>query len=272
MVIRTLSMLDVPQANQLSNLAGWNQTKRDWQRILSLEPEGCFCIVMDGCVVATTTAIRYEGRLAWIGMVLTHPDYRRLGFARLLMEHALRWLHAQDIAIVKLDATDDGRTLYASLGFTDECAVERWIRPPGLSKHPVLVLPCDPVFEMDRAAFGLSRIELLNLLREETCAGSPELGFAICREGALGSYFGPCVATSQSNASRFVDWFCALHPDRQLIWDLFPQNQAAKDLATEFHFLPRRSLVRMSLSLQPGIETPATNPLAYYAIAGFEYG
>ena len=150
--------------------------------------------------------------------------------------------------------------------------MERWIRPPGLSNHAVPILPHDPEFEMDRAAFGLSRRELLNLLREETCAGSSEMGFAICREGAVGSYFGPCIATSQNNARRFVDWFCALHPNRQLIWDLFPQNQMAKELATEFHFLPARSLVRMSLSLQPGIATPASNPRAYYAIAGFEYG
>ena len=39
-MIRTLSILDVPQALELSLAAGWNQTMRDWQRVLLLEPEG----------------------------------------------------------------------------------------------------------------------------------------------------------------------------------------------------------------------------------------
>ena len=33
-MIRTLTILDVPQAMELSQLAGWNQTDRDWQRVL----------------------------------------------------------------------------------------------------------------------------------------------------------------------------------------------------------------------------------------------
>ncbi len=271
-MIRTLSILDVPQAAELSILAGWNQTTRDWQRVLLLEPHGCFCFVMDGRLIATTTTIRYEGRLAWIGMVLTHPDFRRLGLARQLMLYTLQWLRSRGVAIVKLDATDQGFPLYESLGFVGECNVERWVRKPEVVPVTVPILPKYPSFQMDRKAFGMARTELFNLLKEESWTGSPDIGFAFSRPGALGPYFGPCVATSEDNARRMLDWCCALNPDKPLYWDLFPENRAAREIAEAQNFRLARKLIRMSLSLQEGVVPPVTDAQAYYAIAGFEYG
>ncbi len=271
-MIRTLSILDVPQAAELSNLAGWNQTTRDWQRLLLLEPQGCFCFVIDGRVVATTTTVRYEGRLAWIGMVLTHPDFRRLGLARQLMLYTLQWLRSRGVSIAKLDATDQGRPLYESLGFTGECKVERWVRAPEVAPSPLPILPRYPAFQLDRKAFGIGRSDLFNLLREESWTGSPDIGFAFSRPGAQGAYFGPCVATSDDNARRLLDWCCALHPDKFLYWDFFSENLAAREMAESRNFQPARQLVRMSLSLQEGESALVSDQKAYYAIAGFEYG
>jgi predicted GNAT family acetyltransferase len=59
--------------------AGWNQTPEDWRRLIELEPFGCFGFVADERLVATTTLLTYHSDMAWIGMVLTHSDYRRRG-------------------------------------------------------------------------------------------------------------------------------------------------------------------------------------------------
>ncbi len=59
---------------ELPTLAGWNQTVDDWQTLLRLDPQGCFCIEIDDRIVATTTLLCYGRRLAWIGMVLTRPE------------------------------------------------------------------------------------------------------------------------------------------------------------------------------------------------------
>ena len=64
-------------------------------------------------------------------MVLTHPEHRGRGYARLLMETVLGELKRRGVVAVKLDGTAMGRPLYLSLGFADECAVERWMRPGG---------------------------------------------------------------------------------------------------------------------------------------------
>src|SRR5258708_31799820 len=101
----------------MSNRAGWNQTAHDWRSLIELEPEGCFALEFDGRVVATATLICYGERLAWLGMVLTHVDYQRRGFARELVTRVLELADERQIQTVKLDATSQGPLLYERLRF-----------------------------------------------------------------------------------------------------------------------------------------------------------
>src|ERR1700755_2441163 len=96
--IRALTPGDIPSAMALSTAAGWNQTSEDWHRILRLSPRGCRCICAAGEVIATTTLLAYGTELAWIGMVLTRPEYRRKGLARRLIEDAIASAERDSIA------------------------------------------------------------------------------------------------------------------------------------------------------------------------------
>src|SRR5258707_4862314 len=87
--LRILQAADLRSAIELSRIAGWNQTMDDWQTVLRLDPQGCFCIELDDRIVATTTLLCYGSRLAGIGMVLTLREYRRRGFALRLVKAAL---------------------------------------------------------------------------------------------------------------------------------------------------------------------------------------
>jgi GNAT superfamily N-acetyltransferase len=50
----------------------------------------------------------------------TNPRFRRLGYARSCLEALLTWFRDETPALViKLNATDDGISLYRSLGFTE---------------------------------------------------------------------------------------------------------------------------------------------------------
>src|SRR5262249_36433328 len=49
--------------------------------------------------------------------VYTEPEFRRRGLARRLMEAALRWSKANQVDLVILHASKEGRALYESLGF-----------------------------------------------------------------------------------------------------------------------------------------------------------
>jgi len=55
---------------------------------------------------------------AWIVNMYTEREYRRQGLARRLMQEMIAWCRAQRMTTVYLHASDEGRGLYESLGFT----------------------------------------------------------------------------------------------------------------------------------------------------------
>jgi GNAT superfamily N-acetyltransferase len=58
------------------------------------------------------------GRGGHIGNVYTAPAHRRLGLARNLMELILAWAKTEKFNRITLSASDEGRPLYTSFGFS----------------------------------------------------------------------------------------------------------------------------------------------------------
>jgi predicted GNAT family acetyltransferase len=253
----------------LTRGVGWNQLPGDWERLLSIEAAGCFALESSGCLAATTTVVCYGKELAWIGMVLTAPEFRRRGFAHLLMERALEFIERRGVATVKLDATETGIDLYRKYGFVEQCEVHRWQRAPGLVEGAE-VLPYCPNLAYDRERFGADRSRLLARLAELGAVSLPGEGYAMCRPGALAAYFGPCLANSPESARRLLRGFLDGHREEHVFWDLFPANKDAVRIAQEFGFAPVRRLVRMALSRSSG--SLVSNHPDVFAIAGFELG
>jgi GNAT superfamily N-acetyltransferase len=262
-LLRTLRADDLPELINLRAAAGWNQTEEDWLRCLRLEPDGCFGIEVDGRVVASATSVRYGSELAWIGMVLTLPEYRGRGLARRLMDRAIE--HAGSRTI-RLDASEQGQPLYESMDFVPECRVERWRREaaPARSAPAVSPLAYDPA--VDRRVFGADRSSLLDDLRRYE--GAAVAGaYAFSRPGANAAFFGPCVASNAEAAETLFRWFVGRHAHEPAAVDLFPNHEAAQ-IAGTLGFRPFRRLTRM---VRRPAEVALPDP-RIYAIAGFEWG
>jgi GNAT superfamily N-acetyltransferase len=267
--IRRLCPSDLDGVLRLTRAAGWNQLAADWERLLFLEPEGCFALECDGQIAASTTVLCYDKDLAWVGMVLTAPEFRRRGFAESLIVHALEFAESRKIANLKLDATDSGIELYRKHGFVAECEIERWRRNPGpIEPAEVSGYSPDPVY--DQLNFGADRTHLLSELAKVGAASVPEEGYAMGRPGFSAAYFGPCVAKSGTVARRLLRWFLTDHSEEPVFWDLFPANKEAVRIAEEFGFSPVRRLTRMALSRASAHRIP--NSADVFAIAGFELG
>jgi GNAT superfamily N-acetyltransferase len=271
-LVRALGSADIPAAMHLTEAAAWNQTETDWHHLLRLAPEACFGAEYGGELAATVTAVCYERRLAWIGMVLTDPAYRRRGFARQLTEHVIEALTARQMEWLKLDATEMGVPLYRQLGFEPECGIERWGTVAGQAPRIGELGWQGNWRALDRRAFGADRSELLAMLAPLGAAAVGDGGYAMARPGSQAAYFGPCVSRRAEAARELLEWFLTRHPQEPVYWDLLPGNTEAVWLAREFGFAPLRRLVRM---VRPGVSGAA--PLALddsqvFAIAGFEYG
>jgi GNAT superfamily N-acetyltransferase len=290
--IRTLLLSDVPSAMELSTGAGWNQTAEDWHRVIQLSTNGCRCIEDAGKIVATTTLLHHGTALAWIGMVLTRPEYRRQGLAKRLMEDTIAGAERRGIRTLKLDATDEGRPLYEGLGFVVEETVERWGRDlkavevaedmsdaskEGIYGGSHVGAISEEHLALDMKAFGVSRKPLLETFFASGRSDSTAGGYVLSRPGRTAHSLGPCVASSREDAQQLIATHigrvkCAsdepeCSSSRTWYWDLLPANSEAVSLAEEYGFTRRRILWRMRRG-----DAIKNNDAMVYAIAGFELG
>lgn len=262
--IRRLTVDDLDFAEELRRLAGWNQRRCDWQRLLDYEPEGCFLGLLDGRPVGTVTTTTYGVDLAWIGMMLVHPDYRRRGIATVLMEQSLDELRRRGVRCIKLDATPAGQPVYERLGFRAEWDFHRWegTLGDGTADAPAPVVhfgEIDPrQLVLDRCWFGADRTEWLTRLALDSTVIQDEHGFGMCRDGAVASYLGPVVAADRDGAERMIRGLLSVQaqrvassasedpaPARRIFWDIPGPNHAAIELAESLGFQPVRPLLRM---------------------------
>jgi ribosomal protein S18 acetylase RimI-like enzyme len=277
--IRLLFESDIPSAMKLKEAAGWNQTEADWQRLLSLEPEGCFAAVEQDRLVGTTTTTTYDDDLAWIGMVLVEPASRRQGIASQLMKTALEYLNGK-VKYVKLDATPDGKLVYEKFGFRVESLIERWsgLASPKLGTSSVeessRELHCS-LYELDLLAFGANRSELVRTLIEKASAppvincgadGSVS-GYALVRPGTKADYIGPIVTTDSSQIESLLDR--ALHRlnSARAVIDWNKECAVSTAVLSDRGFVKERDLLRMTT----GLASKKTSPFVF-AIAGPEIG
>ena len=247
-VLRTLTAADLPQLLDLSLSANWNQLEQDWRNLLSLAPAGCVGVEEDNRVVASATGVAYGNELAWIGMVLTLPEYRGRGHASKLMQYLLEHLQTP---CIKLDATDLGRPMCmknSALSKSTSSSVGWASCRAAPADRPTRPISNSTAWPLARTAAALL----------------PLLGAS--RPGRVAHYLGPhCVRARAVEARARIRRLgrrrhCLLgHPACPI--------QQATALAAELGFTPVRRLWRMRRG------TPIQErPDLVYALAGFEWG
>ncbi|MFL6208650.1 MAG: GNAT family N-acetyltransferase [Pyrinomonadaceae bacterium] len=264
---------------RLKEAARWNQTEGDWCRLLQTEPRGCFCAVIDCRVVGTITTTTYGSELAWVGMVLVDPAYRRRGIATGLLNAALEYLSAAQVATVKLDATPDGQKVYEQLGFKVESLIERRAGVAGeTTASGCATLDAssgDEVFALDRRAFGADRAKLIERLITDACV-APQIvaapdgqvrGYALARRGSNAAYLGPLVATDLGTATTLLDAALTQLSGQQVYVDVNTNFAQGTEVLAARGFIRQRDLIRMSY----GAESSPTSA-SVFAIAGPEVG
>ncbi|HKW34731.1 MAG TPA: GNAT family N-acetyltransferase [Candidatus Acidoferrum sp.] len=284
MGLRVMTEQDISGGLRLNTLSGWNQTAADWRRFLENGPRGCFVMDHDRKVVGTATTICYENRFAWIGMVLVDPKHRKQGIGTALLKKAIAYLDSLHIATIKLDATPQGKPIYAKLGFVEEYEIERWIleRPlgaisttPASTCAPLNEMQGEQIFRLDKELFGADRSFLLRALCEEApgfamAVWEEELlqGYAFGRRGLFADHLGPWMARTRAAGEKILREFLAKSSRETAIVDCMKSNSVAVELLRGGGFAPSRPLTRMvrGPNAYPG------GPEPFCAILGPEFG
>lgn len=240
-----MTLGDIDCAMSLKDQVGWNQTPDDIRRLIEYEPEGCFIAEMDGVPVGTVSTTSYGTRLAWIGMMLVLPEYRRRGIARRLMETSIDYLRGRGVSCIKLDATPLGQPLYEQLGFHAEWDFQRWEREgdevASFSSEGALT---EELLELDEEAFGAVRSKWLTSVGAGCRVFTTSSSFGMLRPGSVATYLGPIVAKSEAAVAPMVVEMLGTVAGR-VFWDIPTGNAVSEALAARHGFQPVRQLLRM---------------------------
>lgn len=254
--IRLLRETDIPFGLHLCAQNHWNQLAADWQRQLTLQPDGCFVAESLGEPVGTACACIFE-RDAWINLVLVDREHRGRGIGSMLLRHVVNWLDGRGVRSIWLDATPLGQPVYAKLGFVGVFALARWSGwMPGGQDAVAGVKPmcAEDIVEasaIDERATGYWRESLLrrifdadpDRMRKIVVDGSLA-GYALCRRGANAWQIGPLQGPPAVCATLFAD---AVHrfAGEQVYLDVPDANAHAIAELQRLGFTMQRPFLRM---------------------------
>jgi len=247
---------DLSSGSVLSEQTGWNQTDADWQRFLTLEPDGCFVAKLDDQLVGTVTTCVFD-HVGWIGMMLVDPNVRSQGIGRALITRAIQYLESQSTDSIRLDATPMGEPLYTSLGFKPQYRLTRFAskveipddgKPIGNWHQP----DWNKIAVFDEAITGYNRKKLFRrfsmepdirvLVEQDDCE---ILGFVCARPGRMATYVGPCMVSSSAIGEKIMRQALSQFHGKNVIIDVPNDNRCAFESITSVGFEPMREFVRM---------------------------
>ncbi|HXL29878.1 MAG TPA: GNAT family N-acetyltransferase [Bradyrhizobium sp.] len=255
----------------LSTEAHWNQNEADWRFFLS---QGTVFGVRDhdGHLVASAALLPYTSGNAWISMVLVTAGWRRRGLATRLVDACIDTAAKQGFTSW-LDATPDGATVYAPLGFAptfelrrlrlEILAVPKATTPPSLSSYSL-----DEFITRDISTMGFNRSALLAALggRPGSRLVSSSSAAALVRDGRKARHIGPLFADSPDRALALVHEIIRSETGPILIDAVGTQDEFLEGL-TSSGWTIERPFQRMRFG---GATARPTEPP--FAVAGPEYG
>ena len=287
-VITTLGERDIAGALALSASAHWNQNENDWREMLRLGQGFGICMpdaagqeVLAASLIVLPYSPKHGHAFSWVSMVLVLPAFQRLGFASMLLRHAVKVLSAQGITPI-LDATPAGHAVYLQEGFADTWGFARYRREavePSASIPSTRVLRDDDwvaIQAIDEPAFGASRMALLHSLAKRLphAARVAEqqgslCGYCFARDGREATQIGPLVATEVAVATRLLQDALATQPGT-LYLDLLDHQKALLPWLQQRGFVFQRPFTRMV----HGMQNPAApgDPQNIVLAAGPELG
>ncbi len=215
----TLEEQDIPGLIALSSSIGWDYDKDDIQTVMS-SGKVYGHKTENGKIVSSAAIIPYGSSLASIGMVIVHQDYRGKGLGRKVTQKCLDSVSGN--TMVMLIATEEGKPMYESMGFSSIDSVHKYLCDNyfSMKSNDVLDVEIIPmrngdlsqVVKLDKDAFGEERktflINRINQAKESLVVKSPDgtiIGYGLSILGPINLILGPIVAPDHYTASLLID-------------------------------------------------------------------
>jgi GNAT superfamily N-acetyltransferase len=257
--LRELTIDHASDAWQLSKDEGWNQSITDWRFMISHPGNICQALFFDSRVIGTAIAMNYNAEVAWIAMVLVHPEFRGRGYSKMILNRIFELLG--DRIVIKLDATPAGVPVYEKLGFQNEYRIFRWVAAsvsvPALHDPETTVLPVtshekETMISFDSEIFGTPRAGLIDYLLREfpgngwmVQKGHAMEGFCLGREGNHYHHIGPMMANDRCTAEIILSTALNRLHGKPVVVDVPDYQPELFTWLSNYGFKEQRSYIRM---------------------------
>ena len=262
--LRQMTSEDGARGAALVKKIGWSQTAATWEQTIRWSGDGSFCLATDDELLATVIVICYGTELAWIGMVVTHPDYQRQGLARQMMDIGLEYTRKRGIRTVMLDASQMGYPLYVKLGFQPLYKIEVFegMATPAANSNAthtareLTEADIPGIVDLDTRLFGVPRPTIIRDLVETgqgwVIGESRNIqGYLITKPSNQSLSIGPWYHQSPEGAEALLESAIAATPGTMLKVHIPETNTPAKAIVNRHGLQFSRFVTRMVLSGEP---------------------
>jgi len=201
--VRVMEPNDISFAVKLTDTEKWGFTRKDFLRLIRLDPRGCFVATDGKKRIGLITTTTYD-RVAWIGNVIVADTARGQGVGGQLLDRAISHVEAKRISKIGLHSYLKTRSLYEKFGFLENTLFVRYVGKAkvGCSEVKRLRLNClNEVAKFDRDRFGADRSRLLKLLYHDY----PDLCFLAEHHGRISGYV---FAKGSQSGYEIGPWVC----------------------------------------------------------------
>nr|BBH86943.1 N-acetyltransferase [Thermosporothrix sp. COM3] len=215
----------LPRLIALSERVDWNYSERTVRTAFRDGPIYGHT-TPQGELLSSAAIFPYGQTLAWLGMVIVHPDHQRRGLGRAVVQQCIDQVQSPQRAI-KLIATAEGALLYSRLGFQTVGINRKFLcdssiaspEPTGRYQvQPLRQSDLATVVALDEAAIGAERSAFLAahityaqqavLLRDSSGIA---VGYALSVPATGMLVIGPVVAPDTEAALLMVHELCKTH-------------------------------------------------------------
>lgn len=218
-VIDRIEEKDIQQLINLSELVGWDYSLEEIKTIFQSG------IVYGGKnergeIIASAAIILYGEKLASIGMVIVHPQYKGKGIGRKITEACIR--SVSEKTSIMLIATEEGRPLYERLGFqvvrhVSKYICNQYVTPKDYDRNEQHIFmdydkgDSNGIVKLDEAAFGVNRSNFIQrrIEQSEQCIVVKDkenyiVGYGMSIQTPENRMIGPIVAPNNHIATTIV--------------------------------------------------------------------
>jgi GNAT superfamily N-acetyltransferase len=217
---------DLDLALALTDAENWGYQRSDFERLISLAPDGCFVArstLRRIGIIATTR----HGDYGFLGTLIVMKNHRQKGIGEALFAHAMTYLEERGTKTIELDGVFPAVSLYRRLGFCDKHLSLRFVRPPSpcdAQSRELLTVSTEEIVRFDREHSRIDRSAVLtrfcNDFRDSILAiGNEKLSaYAFVKPRVDGSMaVGPLLAKSPDIAIVLLKTILGRFHDRPIV-------------------------------------------------------